>query len=418
METDTSSYLKAQINFEYERFEKGEIPAHFEALPDIPTGRYINEEFFQLEQERVFSKGWLLAGHLDEIPEIGSYRLWERSGVPILIVRSRNNEIRAFYNTCSHRGGPLVRTVTGKEKVFVCKYHSWAFGLDGELNHIPDEHEFGCIDKTKRGLKPVRCELFGNLIFINRDPDARPLIEHLGHMTTELRDFQPENLRIVSRYSMEVACNWKIGMDAFQEVYHLRHIHPETVNKALDHRGTSIALFAGGHSRMTVALKNGQQHFVSLPATGPLDQRPEHEIVRSTSLAYSMFPNIITPIAAVEFPFLVFWPITRDRSILEVIFVSRGENTDASSDYWQDKISKFNVILGEDCQNLPWIQRSIDSGALKGIPLSYQERRIYHFHEYVDAIIGLDNIPATFRVSPRVTCLEEDGKGSRIASSG
>jgi len=414
MDVATTEYVRQQITKEFERFENKRIPEGFSALPDIPTGRYIDDDFFALEQEHIWSKCWLLAALADELPDIGSYLLWERSGVPILIVRDRETRIRAFYNTCTHRGGPLVRSACGKEKLFVCKYHCWAFGLDGQLNHIPDEHEFAGIDKSQRGLKEVRCEQLGNLVFINRNPDADPLVTYLGKLAEELKDFHPEELKLVSRYTFDVEANWKIDMDAFLEVYHLKHIHPNTVDKALDHRGTSIALFPSGHTRMAVALKEGQGKYIPLPASDSLAEGPQHEIVRSTSLAFSMFPNVVTPIDAVSFPFLIYWPVSRTKSILEVIFVTRGENTNAESEEWKQKIAGFNIILGEDCENLPWIQRSIDSGAIDGIPLNYQERRIYHFHEYIDKTIGKDRIPEELHVAPRVTCLEEDGRGHTI----
>lgn len=92
----------------------------------------------------------------------------------------------------------------------------------------------------------------------------------------------------------------------------------------------------------------------------------------------------------------------------------RGDDVDKDSAYWQEKIAGFNVVLGEDNENLPWIQRSIESGALKGVPLSYQERRIYHFHEYVDQVIGVENIPEHLRVAPKLRLLQEDGKGERV----
>jgi phenylpropionate dioxygenase-like ring-hydroxylating dioxygenase large terminal subunit len=298
--------------------------------------------------------------------------------------------------------------------VFVCKYHCWAFALDGALNHVPDEHEFVAIDKTRRGLKPVRCETFGNWIFINRDPGAAPLTEFLGPMVDEWRDYRPDDLRLVTKYTFDIPVNWKITMDAFQEVYHLKHIHPDTVDQAIDHRGASMALFPNGHSRMMVPAKTGQDVFVSMPARDPLEDGPQHEMVRSGSLAYNMFPNIVTPTAAVTFPILLFWPVERNRTLFEVVFYTRGENTDKDSEEWQMRIKGFNVILDEDNENLPWIQRSIESGALDGVPLSYQERRIYHFHEHVDQVIGAENIPEHLRVIPRLAGLEENGRGERV----
>ncbi|BDM83937.1 aromatic ring-hydroxylating oxygenase subunit alpha [Acaryochloris marina] len=415
MDEKISEYLKSQVNFEFQRFAHKQLPPkNFQPLPDIPADRYISNDFFVQEQTHIWSKTWLLAGHQDELPNIGSYLLWENTGIPILIVRGSDKIIRAFYNTCRHRGGPLVRDPCGTQNAFVCKYHCWAYDLDGQLKYIPDEHEFVSIDKSQRGLIPIRCELFGNWIFINQDPDAISLEEFLGVIVGELQDFEPDDLHFVHRYHIDMPVNWKIMIDAFQEVYHLKHIHPETVDKLLDHRGTAISLFPNGHSRMMVPANTGADHFVPVPPTEPLEEDTCHEVARSGSLSYNIFPNIITPISPVTFPFLLFWPIARDRTIFEVIYFTRGINTDKNCPEWQQRITNFNMILGEDNENLPWIQRSIESGVLEGIPLSYQERRIYHFHEYVDKTVGVHNIPTSLRVIPRLKELEVDGKGQPI----
>ena len=96
-------------------------------------------------------------------------------------------------------------------------------------------------------------------------------------------------------------------------------------------------------------------------------------------------------------------------------FFGRGDDLDENNPYWREKLAAFNVVLGEDNENLPWIRRSTESGALEGVPLSCQERRIYHFHEYVDQVIGLENIPAHLRVAPRRGPLQKDGRGRRAA---
>lgn len=408
MDAQTSERIRRRIDAEYARFaRRGAPPEGVEPLPDVPTGRYLDPGFFELERRHLWRKRWLIAAHTDELPQVGDYVLWERSGVPILLVRGRDARIRAFYNTCSHRGGPLVRQSRGNERVFVCKYHCWAFSLDGSLNHVPDEHEFIAVDRARRGLKPVRCETFGNWVFVNQDPAAAPLAETLGPFSEEWADYEPERLRFVTRYSFDLPVNWKIMMDAFQEVYHLKHIHPQTVDRALDHRGATMSLYRGGNSRMVVPHRTEQTTYVSSPPTGAIDADPRMEVVRSASVAYTLFPNIVTPTSAVSFPFLVFWPRAVNRTELEVAFFTRGDNADPDSPEWQEQIAGFNVILGEDNENLPWIQRSIESGAIEGIPLSYQERRIYHFHEYLDDAIGVDNVPAHLRVEPRVRGLEE-----------
>jgi hypothetical protein len=130
-------------------------------------------------------------------------------------------------------------------------------------------------------------------------------------------------------------------------------------------------------------------------------------VVRSCSVAYSIFPNIITPTAVESFTFLVLWPVARDRTQMEVTFNKRGDKSDIATAEWQERLAGFNHILAEDNENLPWIQRSLDSGAIDGIPLSYQERRIYHFHEYIDRLIGAERLPSGLAVEPRLAYLEE-----------
>jgi hypothetical protein len=186
------------------------------------------------------------------------------------------------------------------------------------------------------------------------------------------------------------------------------------VDKALDHRGATMALLPNGNSRMVVPYRTGASRFVTRPPSHPIEDHPSQEIVRSASVAYNLFPNIVTPTGPVSFPFLVFWPVARSRTILEVSFYTRGDDLDKDGPEWRERIDSFNRILDEDNENLPWIQRSIESGGIDSIPLSYQERRIYHFHEHVDQVIGIDNVPERLRVQPWCREVQEDGKGQRL----
>ena len=102
---------------EYER-NRTSPPSTFPKLPDLPGKRYTDREFFELEKENLWKKTWLLAGHLDEIPETGCYKLWEKTGQPVIIVRKNKKEVTAFYNMCRHRGAAIVREDYGKEKVY------------------------------------------------------------------------------------------------------------------------------------------------------------------------------------------------------------------------------------------------------------------------------------------------------------
>jgi len=395
MDPDKIARIKQGIAFERGRTAP---PDGFPKLPDIPAERYIDPDFFALEQEHIWSKTWLLAGHKDELPEPGSFVRWDDSGVPLILVRGQDEQIRAFYNTCTHRGAPITTEAKGCTRTFRCGYHSWTFDLEGELIALPDERDFVDLDRSCRALSQARCETWGGLIFVNRDPDCVSLSDYLGTIPEETTDYQLDGLRFVRKQSMEIACNWKVAMDAFLETYHLRHIHPKTVDQLIDHLGSTMCLMQNGHSRMCTPVREENLETRKRGAS-PMDIESVGEIGRVTDLAYNVFPNLVTPLEPTGFPILLFWPIDLRHSRLDALWIGADWGEGEAPETWDRLISAFGVVLGEDIQFLPWIQKSLDSPAFKGTPLSYQERRIYHLHEEIDRVIGVDRVPEQMRVA-------------------
>jgi phenylpropionate dioxygenase-like ring-hydroxylating dioxygenase large terminal subunit len=393
MDSLLAERLKERMRFEHARSAP---PEGFPGFPDIPAGRYTDPGFFALEQRRIWSKTWLFAGHEDELPEVGSYRLWDDSGKPMLLVRGLDRQVRAFFNTCRHRGGPVVRDVSGRAPVLRCSYHGWTYDLAGQLVAVPDERDFVGLDKSCRGLLPLRCESFGRFLFVNEDASAAPLLDWLGPVARELAEFQPERLRLVERHGFDLACNWKVAIDAFLEVYHLKHIHPHTVDRLLDQRGAVMGLFANGHSRMVTPNRTGDQGTHGFPEIETVG-----EIARIANLAYNVFPNLVTPTDATGFPFLLFWPRGITKTRFEVWWFAPGDSTPELETRWQQRLQIFDVVLREDTANLEWIQKSVESPAFRGVPLNYQERRIYWLHEEIDRVLG-DEVPTHLRVAPRL----------------
>ncbi|MEL7029613.1 MAG: aromatic ring-hydroxylating dioxygenase subunit alpha, partial [Pseudomonadota bacterium] len=226
-------------------------PPGFPKLPPIPGERYTDPGFQTLEHEQLWKRSWVYACHADEVPEPGSFMLWRNLGSPILIIRGRDDKVRAFYNTCRHRGGPLVKEDAGKRNTFVCGYHGWTYDPTGKLIGIRDERDFPDFDAECLGLISVRCETFGNWIFLNLDDDAEPLLDYLGPIADEWAQYEPDKIKLADKRTYDINCNVKVLLDAFLEVYHLKSIHQRTVDRFLDHAGTTITLWPKGHSRMS-----------------------------------------------------------------------------------------------------------------------------------------------------------------------
>jgi hypothetical protein len=182
-----------------------------------------------------------------------------------------------------------------------------------------------------------------------------------------------------------------------------------------------MGLLPNGHSRMitpftprssTAAGMQDWTDWQHIRRPGFADIETVDDMVRSTSTAYGVFPNLITPLAAHGFPFVLFWPLDRTTTLLEWIHYAPIDwEGDELPEYWKVRLDQFDVVMEEDCRNMAPMQRSLQSPAMRGVPISYQERRIWHFHEEIDRVIGLDVVDAldpTLRVAPLLSAYVTD----------
>ncbi len=386
-------------------------PPGFPKLPDIPAGRYTDQRFYDLEKQHLWRKSWLFAAHIDELPEPGCYVTWENTGEPVVIVHAENGDVNAFYNTCRHRGAPVVTEASGKRPRLSCKYHGWSYALNGDLLSVRDPEDFTDLDLSCRALKPVRCERFGNLIFLNFDAGAPPLMDWLGLVADELREFRFEDCRLVSKHSFDLKCNWKIAMEANTEVYHVRNIHRTTVAPFLDDRRNVNTFYANGHGRMVApnrqtapgGMDEGGRSSAIDRGGFPINESVG-EIGRTCTQSYGLFPNWVSPLSERTIPPLLFWPTSIRTCRFEVWTMYHGADDQPMPaglhNIWTTPDgSELGQVLQEDTQFGEAIQKSMESSGFEGVPLSYQEARIYHWNQWADRLIGPEHIPEELRVA-------------------
>ena len=193
----------------------------------VPRGRYTSPAFAALELERLWSRVWQVACREEEIPATGDFCEYVVGEQSVLVVRAAPDDIRAFSNTCLHRGTRLAEGSGHFDDSSIrCRYHAWCYGLDGALAQVVDRHEFDPIpDGTCLGR--VRSERWGGFVWITLDDAAQTLLDYLDPLPALLAPYHLEKMRIRRYLSTVLPANWKAVVDAFNEGYHVQGTHPQ-----------------------------------------------------------------------------------------------------------------------------------------------------------------------------------------------
>tara|TARA_B100000686_G_scaffold292535_1_gene321300 strand:+ start:990 stop:2201 length:1212 start_codon:yes stop_codon:yes gene_type:complete len=385
-----------EIDYEFSRKNP---PDWYPDLPRIPSERYLDADLFEQELA-MFRESWVIVGTIHDFPETGSYKVVDHwNGASVVLVRGEDQKIRAFYNVCQHRGGPVATASCGIEKRLRCAVHSWTYSLDGRLESIPGQRDFHRnIDKDQIGLKGVRCSVWRGFVFICLGTRTHDLIDWLGPIAEEATWF--DGLRVAGSDSMVLNCNWKVAIEANIEVYHVTTVHPDTVAKTLDYRGTAETLFRNGHSRMVVPSKGYNSNSVRLKAKDD----PVNTLLENANVSYLLFPNHLTPggLTPSGRPFMTlqsFWPISVDRTLAEWHIMTPDWGEGECPEQFLDATKAYSLVMEEDTAYLEEIQKALRSKTLDGFLTSYHERRLYHHEASIDRFIGMDRIAADLRMS-------------------
>jgi phenylpropionate dioxygenase-like ring-hydroxylating dioxygenase large terminal subunit len=200
----------------------------------IPYDWYVDPSVGRLEQERIFRRTWQYVTHAGELTDQGSFAASRVGDVPVVVVRGRDDELRAFVNVCRHRGF-LLCDGTGRRETLQCPYHAWTYDLDGSLRTAPRSEAEPGFDRTGLGLVPLPVDTWGPFVFVNPDPDCGPLDEHLGDLPRIVAEggVDVDALVFHTRAEGEYEANWKVCVENFLECYHCAIAHP-SFSKAID----------------------------------------------------------------------------------------------------------------------------------------------------------------------------------------
>ena len=186
---------------------------------------YKDEGIYNLEINNIFHKHWLFAGHISQVPDKGDYFLFEFSNESIIIVRNKNNKLKAHINVCRHRGSKICLDKKGNKNLLTCPYHAWSYDLDGVLisaREMPGDFKF-----EHNSLIPVHLELIGGFIFISLSKNPLSLDNLKRDLNETLELFGLDCLKLVKHKSYSIPANWKLAVENYNECYHCIPSHKE-----------------------------------------------------------------------------------------------------------------------------------------------------------------------------------------------
>ncbi len=416
---------------------------------DISIDRYIDPAFAKKEFDTLWTRTWQFACREEHIPEVGDYYVYDIGRYSFIVTRVAENEVRAYHNTCLHRGTRLRASGSeGFASEFKCPFHGWSWNIDGSLKEVVCEWDFPHVDRANFALPEARVERLAGFVFINMDQGAPALADYLGpEFMRHITQWKLEDRYVHCHVQKSLPANWKLSMEAFMEAYHVLETHPQVAvsnadaNSQYDVYGKHVDRFIsslgvisphlrgryteqdildqftigdssmlGGEDRTLAEGETARQRMADIMremfekgTSSDLSAVSDSEILDCFS--YTVFPNTFL-FPGISLPMVYRFrpdPTDHRKTIYEVLFMrplpvggSRPEPAEVvrlregqSFTEAEGMDPGFGAILDQDTENLILQQQGIEGSVKPGITLgNYQEIRVRHFERAVDAYVG------------------------------
>ena len=351
----------------------GTLAASLEEGATLPASWYGDPAILEREQERIFRSAWQYAGPAARVSEPGEFVTCLAGRIPVVVVRDRDGELRAFVNVCRHRGH-LVAEGEGRRETLQCPYHAWTYGLDGCLRRAPRSEREPGFDPSDLSLLPVRAEAWGPFVFVNPDLEADSFAETFPELSglVERSGVDLSSLELRSRRDWESPVNWKLGVENYLECYHCPVAHPG-FSRVVDVDPDSYALetfelFSSQLAPVRPAALTGGDG-VPYDARGEVAQAQFHFLWPNT--AFNIEPGR-TNLAVMSWR-----PLEPRRTHGRYDYFFGSDVPEESA----RELMEFSRSVGEEDRSLvESVQRGLDSGSVPhGRLLPESERLIQHF---------------------------------------
>jgi choline monooxygenase len=361
----------------------------------LPNQCYTDEEYLKIERERVFKDKWTAIGIGSSVPNSGDVLPYNLLGIPLIILRDKENKIRVFHNVCSHRGHKLLDKPCSLKNLLRCPYHSWSYDFEGKLVATPhigglNIHESEKFKKSKSNLKEVRSKVWMDIILININNNEIGFNEYVKPLEDRWSKFisrEDQHSLIQSKdygyFSLDVKSNWKLAIENYCESYHLPWIHPglNKVSNISDHyhiQGLPNRFAGQGSNKYDQLLKSNKK-FANFP-NWPKELAKKSEYI-------ALFPNVMIGLHIDHF--YVFWlepiSINETKEHLAMYYIGEDSANGKEFESMRKENSRFwKEVMSEDIKAIEGMQEGRNSPVYNGGNFSpIMDNTTHQFHKWV-----------------------------------
>jgi len=344
----------------------------------LPREAYVDPAVLAWEQ-RVFFAGWVCVGRSSELAEIGSQRAFQLGSAGVLLTRAEDGVLRAFANTCRHRGHELLPCGgSAQKRGIVCPYHAWSYRLDGSLLGAPSFRDVENFDPEQHGLIGLPCQEWHGWVFVDESGRAGDFAEHLGALEGIVAPYRPAELTVLAAHEYEIAANWKVLVENYQECYHCSMIHPELCSVSPPESGANLDLpgdWVGGWMSL-----RDEAETMSLDGSSagvPIEGLSDTEL--RTVMYVAVFPNLLISLHPDYVMTHRLQPLAAARTFVECAWLFPAAAADRDGFDPSYAVDFWDLTNRQDWAACEAVQRGLTSAHARPGPLAPEEDGVQQF---------------------------------------
>jgi len=345
----------------------------------LPPAAYVDPAVFEWEKRHMFGGGWVCVGRSDQVAAPGDMHAEPVGTGSVLLTRAEDGVLHAFSNTCRHRGHELLPCgASAKQKVIVCPYHSWTYGLNGTLRAAASfKHRPGFIT-AEWGLVELPATEWHGLVFVDESGKAGPLAAGLGSLEELIAPYEVERLVVAGQHNYDAAANWKILTENYHECYHCPVIHPELCKVSPPKSGMNLSaqgIWVGGW----MDLRDGMATMSMDGSSGGAPLRGLDATGLRAVLYVGIFPNVLVSLHPDYVMVHRLIPVAADRTKIECTWAFAPESLAKPGFDPGYAVDFWDVVNRQDWQACESVQRGLGSPHAVPGPLAHEEDAVYQF---------------------------------------